>query len=367
MSLLQFLANRTLSTEASLLAESLAWVRAHAPDPPDFLVGWPDIILGLLTGTGLVTDADGTGELQWVHRSFAEYLAARDAAEALPSTWPGTDPHADALLREALEGVGQDQSALTLACWAEHRDTAVARLLDFLIVWSDAYEVLLKHHGGGGVTVNDDSSRVDQYIALAGRLLAEGVPVPAAMSGQILDRLLIRARSIFNARYFCQLVAAQPQRERARNALMRMAHDNDLSGVIRADAALTVGRIFGLDVLHDATEPLLALDGSESFLYEEGAGWRPWASRMSGRSSPTRFRRSVMRPVPSPTHSLIAWCWRRTTAGVASWRRRLPSRSATRTGPPHLSLLCPRGLTATSLARSPSYFAPDGRTWRRGR
>ncbi|MCX5440912.1 serine protease [Streptomyces sp. NBC_00063] len=270
VSLLQFLANRTLSTEASLLTESLAWVRAHAPDPPDFLVGWPDIILGLLTGTGLVTDADGTGELQWVHRSFAEYLAARDAAEALPSTWPGTDPHADALLREALEGVGQDQSALTLACWAEHRDTALARLLDFLIVWSDAYEVLLKRHGGGGVTVNDDSSRVDQYIALAGRLLAEGVPVPAAMSGQILDRLLIRARSIFNARYFCQLVAAQPQRERARNALMRMAHDNDLSGVIRADAALTVGRIFGLDVLHDATEPLLALDGSESFLYEEG-------------------------------------------------------------------------------------------------
>jgi tetratricopeptide (TPR) repeat protein len=269
VSLLQFLASRTLSTEASLLAESLAWVRAHAPDPPDFLVGWPDIVLGLLTGTGLVTDEDGTGELQWVHRSFAEYLAARDAAEALPSTWPGADPHADALLREALEGVGQDQSALTLACWAEYRDTAVARLLDFLIVWSDTYEVLLKHHGGGGVTVNGDSSRVDQYIALAGRLLAEGVPVPAAMSGRVLDRLLVRARSIFNARYFCQLVAAQPQRESALNALMRMAYDNDLSGVIRADAAVTVGRIFGLDVLHDATESLLALDGSESFLYRE--------------------------------------------------------------------------------------------------
>ncbi|MFE7569143.1 trypsin-like peptidase domain-containing protein [Streptomyces sp. NPDC057539] len=268
VSMLQFLAGRTLSTEVSLLSEGLAWVRTHAPDLPDFLVGWPDIVLGLLTVTGLVTNEDGTGELHWVHRSFAEYLAARDAAEALPSTWPGADPHADALLREALEGVGQDQSALTLACWAEYRDTAVARLLDFLIVWSDSYEVLLKQHGAG-VTVNGDSSRVDKYIALAGRLLAEGVPVPAAMSGQVLDRLLVRARSIFNARYFCQLVAAQPQRESALNALMRMAYDNDLSGVIRADAAVTVGRIFGPDVLHDATEPLLALDGSESFLYQE--------------------------------------------------------------------------------------------------
>ncbi|MET7570500.1 trypsin-like peptidase domain-containing protein [Streptomyces sp. NPDC005492] len=255
VALLRFLANRTLEAESSLLGESLAWIRAKAPEAPDFLLGWPDIVVGLLTGTGLLGD-DGTGELSWTHRSFAEYLAARDAADALPDLWPGDDPDADAFLRQALEGTGQDQSALTIACWAETHESAAGRLLDFLIARSASYEFLLKSRGGG-ITVGNDSSRVDRHIALAGRLLAEGVPAASAVSEEVLDRLLVRARSLFTAHYFCLLIAAQPQRDLARNALLRMAYAEDLPAMVRIDAVVTLGRIFGLESLEGATRSLL--------------------------------------------------------------------------------------------------------------
>ena len=209
--LLMFLARQTVSADPPLLTEALAWITAHAPELPEFVLGWSDIVLGLLTGTGLLISDDSTGELQWIHRSFAEYLAVRDLADDLPADWPGPDPDADSFLRGAIEGVGQDLSVLAIACWVENHATSVGPLLHFLMSKSDDYELHLKYHGGG-IIIGADSSRVDSYAALAGRLLAEGIVVPEVTSERVLNRLLERAQSVFTARYFCSIVATQPQR-----------------------------------------------------------------------------------------------------------------------------------------------------------
>ncbi|MGO8893683.1 MAG: trypsin-like peptidase domain-containing protein [Streptosporangiaceae bacterium] len=255
--LLKFLARQTMGSDASLLAEAVLWTEARTPELPEFIYGWPGIVQGLLAGTGLLSSDEGTGELHWLHRSFAEYLAARDAADELPADWPGQDPDADRLLRHAIWENSQILPVLTIACWAQDRRHTIGPLLDYLLSMSDDYAMHLKYHGGG-IIMGDDSSRVDTYAALAGRLLAEGITVDEATSERVLNRLLERARSVFLALYFCAVIAAQPQRQIARHALLRMASDDSLPISVRADAIVTLGRIFGTASLRDIAEPLLS-------------------------------------------------------------------------------------------------------------
>ncbi|GAB2620559.1 hypothetical protein GCM10027168_60770 [Streptomyces capparidis] len=258
VALLQHLASRTLADGGPLPDAAARWTRDRVPELPDFLVGWPEIVLGLLTGSGLLTNDEETGALRWTHRSLADYLAAREAADALPVGWPGDARDADPLLRRALAGEDQEQAVLTLACWAERRPAEAGRLLEWLAAASDGFDPLLLGHGGG-IVIGEDSTRLDRHAALAGRLMAEGVAAPEPLAERILDRLLERARSMFTGDHFCRIVAAQPRRDRARSALLAMAGDDRLPPAARADAVVTLGRVLGPRPLHEATRSLLEL------------------------------------------------------------------------------------------------------------
>ncbi|RKN04615.1 serine protease [Streptomyces radicis] len=258
VALFQHLAAVAPVDDPALLAAAVDWTRRGVPGSSDFLVGWPELVAGLLTGSGLFTLDEESGAPTWRHRSFPEYLAARLAADELPHDWPGAAPGADALLRRALAGAGQEQAVLTVACWAERPGTSAERLLAFLADASDDFDPHALSRGGG-IVMGDDSTRLDAHAALAGRLLAEGVAASAPLAERVVSRLLERARSRFTGDHFCRIIAAQPRRDRARSALGDMAHDERLPAAARADAVVTLGRVFGPRPLRAAVGPLLEL------------------------------------------------------------------------------------------------------------
>ncbi|MES4901635.1 MULTISPECIES: trypsin-like peptidase domain-containing protein [unclassified Streptomyces] len=263
--LLTALAHNTLTADAPLLDEALRWIVQQADEPTDFVHGWREVVTGLLSGTGLLLYERGSGELHWAHRSFAEYLAAHDTAGRLPADWPGAEPLRDELVRDALRGERRDFGVLAIACWAGRAGAAEAEgLVEWLLRGSDEYDLLGKYWGS---LIGEDSSVPDDHAALAGRLLAEGVRVSDALTGSVLNRLLERANSAWHAQEFCTLLAAQPSRDVAHQALLSMADDELLETGIRAGAVTALGRIFGFEAALPKAERLLASREREHVIY----------------------------------------------------------------------------------------------------
>ncbi|MFB6556833.1 hypothetical protein, partial [Streptomyces sp. NPDC056405] len=68
---------------AEILPTALEWLRTADSQPYPQPTDWPGVVAAVLTSTGLVIH-DGTN-LTFVHRSFAEHLAAAGAARRLPT------------------------------------------------------------------------------------------------------------------------------------------------------------------------------------------------------------------------------------------------------------------------------------------
>ncbi|KAK1178918.1 trypsin-like peptidase domain-containing protein [Streptomyces sp. NBS 14/10] len=256
--LLTALAHNTLTADTPLLEEALRWIAQQADEATDFLHGWREVVTGLLSGAGLLLYERGSGELHWAHRSFAEYLAAHDTASRLPAGWPGAEPLRDELVRDALRGERQDFGVLAIACWAGRAGADAERLVGWLLWSSDDYDLFGKHRGPSIIVLDGDSSVPDDHAALAGRLLAEGVRVPDALTTSVLNRLLERAGSPWHAQEFCALIAAQPMRDAAYQALVTMADNDRLSITTRSGAVVALGRIFGFEAALAKAEGLLA-------------------------------------------------------------------------------------------------------------
>ncbi|AGS70820.1 caspase family protein [Streptomyces collinus] len=272
--MLEFLARRTDTDETPTLDTALSWVRENVPEAlgprADY---WRSIVPSLLTGSGLLSHNGLTGELIWIHRSFAEYLAARHAAGELPSRWPGGTPELDPFLRRSLATESQDQTVLTIACWAESNPQAANALLEYLVEQSAAFPRLLKYHGGG-IFLGDDGTTIDRHIFLAGRLLAEGVKAPEGMANKILDRLGERARSVFNARYYCPLIGTQPQRSRALETLLNLTKDTNQQLTVRVDALVALGENYGArsSAVEAAVQPMLTGTETANFYQRKENG-----------------------------------------------------------------------------------------------
>ncbi|MEU5641746.1 trypsin-like peptidase domain-containing protein [Streptomyces milbemycinicus] len=254
--LLTALAHGTLDADASVLEEALRWIAEHTPEDTDFLHGWREVVTGLLSGAGLLLYERGSGELHWAHRSFAEYLAAHDTASQLPAGWPGAEPLRDGLIRGALRGERRDFGVLAIACWAGRAGVDAEGLVGWLLWTSDDYDLFGKHRGAS-IVMDGDSSVPDDHAALAGRLLAEGVQVSDALTASVLNRLLERAGSAWHAQEFCALIAAQPTRDAAYQALVTMADNDQLSITARSGAVVALGRIFGFEAALAKAERLL--------------------------------------------------------------------------------------------------------------
>ncbi|MEU0810841.1 trypsin-like peptidase domain-containing protein [Streptomyces sp. NPDC005970] len=280
--LLTALAHGTLTADAPLLEEALRWIAEHTTEATDFLHGWREVVTSLLSGTGLLFYERGSGELHWAHRSFAEYLAAHDTASRLPADWPGAEPLRDALVRDALRGERRDFGVLAIACWAGQAEAYAEGLVEWLLRGSDDYDLLGKHRGPR-VVFDHDSSIPDDHASLAGRLLAEGVKVSGTLTGSVLDRLLNRADSTWHAQEFCGLVAAQPSRDLARQALASMADNDRLETSVRANAVVALGRIFGFEAALAKAELLLTAREREHATYARPDSSGTWTAPISER------------------------------------------------------------------------------------
>ncbi|WP_143676019.1 NACHT domain-containing protein, partial [Streptomyces milbemycinicus] len=279
--LLTALAHNTLTTDAPLLEEALRWIAQQADEPTDFLHGWREVVTGLLSGAGLLLNEKGSGELHWAHRSFAEYLAAHDTASRLPADWPGAEPLRDELVRDALRGERRDFGVLAIACWARRAGADAEALVGWLLRSSDDYDLFGKYRGTSIVVLDGDSSVPDDHAALAGRLLAEGVRVPDALTTSVLNRLLERAGSPWHAQEFCALIAAQPMRGAAYQAVVTMADNDRLSITVRSGAVVALGRIFGFEAALAKAERLLASRQIEHTTYASPNSGRTWSGPVS--------------------------------------------------------------------------------------
>ncbi|MGW3569471.1 trypsin-like peptidase domain-containing protein [Streptomyces sp. NPDC000941] len=275
--LLTALAHNTLTADAPLLEEALRWIAQQADEPTDFLHGWREVVTGLLSGTGLLLYERGSGELHWAHRSFAEYLAAHDTASRLPADWPGAEPLRDELVRDALRGERRDFGVLAIACWARRAGADPEGLVGWLLRISDDYHLFGKRQEVSIAVLGGDSSVPDDHAALAGRLLSEGVRVPDALTTSVLNRLLERANSSWNAQEFCALIAAQPMRDAAYQALVTMADNDRLSITARSGAVVALGRIFGFEAALAKAERLLASRHFEHTTYALPNSGRTWS------------------------------------------------------------------------------------------
>lgn len=263
--LLTHLAEQTLAGGRRLRDLAVAWTARHAPEPVDFLHDWPQAIASLLAGTGLLVDDRELGDFQWLHRSFAEYLAARSAAAQLPDDWPGERFDSDPTIKAALLGTGGDVPLLTMAVWAARPGAAAEPLLDALLRRSGGYRVYSRKPKTF-IRIGADSNEADYYAALAGHLVAEGIPVTDSAGTQVLQRLVERAQSIFHGREFCTILAAQPHREPALAQLEGLAVDPRQPMQARAAAVVAITRMAGWAAAAYAAESLLQPVGSAQWV-----------------------------------------------------------------------------------------------------
>lgn len=142
---------------AELLPTAIECVRAAGMEPYPRPGDWAGTVTALLTSTGLVTH-DGTG-LGFIHRSFAEHLAAAAEARMLPTRFDPDDP----LWWRALHGALNDFAA-------KDRDAVLHRallsdadgLLDWLLAGNNAARELAARLVFEGVP-----SRPEHHAALA--------------------------------------------------------------------------------------------------------------------------------------------------------------------------------------------------------
>lgn len=84
-SLLESVADEYLSAGGGLALSDLAvqWIQDRSPYPLDSVPDWKRILAHLLCSTGLLIER--VGGLDFLHRSFAEYLAAGPLAQSMPN------------------------------------------------------------------------------------------------------------------------------------------------------------------------------------------------------------------------------------------------------------------------------------------
>lgn len=205
---------------ASLLREAADWVCAHLPDD----LKWPTETIGELgqfLARTCVLAFDGE-EIAFLHQSFAEFIAARDAASRISSDFPGLDQWS-----AALNPTTSNRILFTFALWAQRPGNDISLVVRHLLGES------LAHH------------------ILALRLITSGVPMADALEGAVIDRLMELAS---DPRYqygferhgvFDELSQLRGNRRLA-EYLWRVAESYGMDPKLRVEAAVAYSRVGSL-------------------------------------------------------------------------------------------------------------------------
>ncbi|MEU8434114.1 NACHT domain-containing protein [Streptomyces sp. NPDC029216] len=145
---------------ASLLDEALEWLDRHLPTELEWPPGARGELGQFLAQSGVVSfDGD---EVSFLHQSFAEFLAARDAAAAIPSDFPRFDQWSE----EITNSSSGNRILFTLALWARRPGNDVAVIVRRLLAGKLGHRIM------------------------ALRLVTAGVPLGEALETAVIDRLL---------------------------------------------------------------------------------------------------------------------------------------------------------------------------------
>lgn len=157
------LAAHLLTTSPELFAAACAWVQRHqdvVQPPAELPAGWQADLHELLVSSGVFVRDDT--DLRFLHQSFAEFLAAQQAAVEISAEFPD------------------------LGIWIERgrRQASQSFALFTFVLWSRAHG-----HDINAVLRRLLSANADAVL-LGGRLLAEGVAASGELADSVVDRIV---------------------------------------------------------------------------------------------------------------------------------------------------------------------------------
>lgn len=205
--LLEYLATEFLSGHVGPLSERAeSWIARHRPELPHFVPDWADSAVTLLRGTGVLLEQDGA--LQFLHQSFAEYLAAGPAARNLdPRAWR----------QQMLDPARRNYALFTLARWANDQpDRDATAIVTPLLDRGD-----------------------DEDLLAAAAVLAHGITLTDATEATIIDGLFTAANGSFGSQDFLAALSALPGRPAVTNGLANLIANPAVRPHIRVAAAGT--------------------------------------------------------------------------------------------------------------------------------
>ncbi|MEU6409971.1 NACHT domain-containing protein [Microbispora sp. NPDC046933] len=221
----------TRQSPLSLSAAAASWVRGNLPDGLRLREGMEGDLERLLAETGvLVSDEAG---LSFLHRSFAEFIAAKQEAAEIPAEFPGLADWKERIANEA----SRNYVLFTFAHWARREGNAVATIVRMLLA--------------------EDL----QHRIMALRLVTAGVPMGAELEQAVIDRLLgeplERSWTSSENKVFTALTELRGN-ERLAERLRQMTRTEGLPTSLRAAAAAAYARVAdlpgGVHLLHDLAE-----------------------------------------------------------------------------------------------------------------
>lgn len=219
--IVEHLAATRLAGDAPLFDAACAWVAQRRDELPS---GWREDLRAVLAGCGVFVRAETT--LRFLHHSFAEFLAARAHARRIGPDFPGVGPW----IARGLHPATESYASFTFALWGRDHDIGpvLRELLDC------------------------DRGRV----LLAGRLLAEDVPVADDLVAAVVDRLvdLLLAHGMLTRGFDAEqheevqevgrvLAALGPRSGSLVGRLTRLRDDPDVGVSVRVECAVALGRL----------------------------------------------------------------------------------------------------------------------------
>ncbi|MFJ8081233.1 NACHT domain-containing protein [Streptomyces sp. NPDC096205] len=143
-----------------LLEAAQKWLASHLPSGMKWPQGAQGELGNFLAQTGVMA-FDGT-ELSFLHKTFAEFIAAQDEVKGIPSDFPHLDTWSEAITNAAK----RNRVLFTFALWAREPGNDVTLVVRHLLAGN------LRH----------------RIMAL--RLVTAGVPLGPALERSVIDRLM---------------------------------------------------------------------------------------------------------------------------------------------------------------------------------
>ncbi|AUI57324.1 NACHT domain-containing NTPase [Amycolatopsis sp. BJA-103] len=225
--LLEHLGATRFHADVSLTTAAQAWLLANTT-PAQRPAAWQNDLAALLRNVGpLVVRGD---DLQFLHHSFAEHLAATARARQLPVPFGAEHPDWAQAIHTAQHGRSTQHARMTL--------------LHYTHLWVDQADALVSW-------LHDNSSGFQQ---IAAELLSQHVPVTPAVLDAFLDTAEAWARTSSSTEIFRQATHAT-HHPRLASWLRDLMHDPETTWNCRIEAAVALCTRLSIHV-HEASDLL---------------------------------------------------------------------------------------------------------------